>query len=76
MTTTSMTPTNLGTTATLHVEALVGGRQIGIAVVNGSLVQCADRKWSTQAPKPGMTVEQAANGMADMLMARGGVRFV
>lgn len=76
MTTISMTPTNLGAEATLHVECMVGDRQIGIAVVNGLLIQCADRKWSTQSPKPGITVEQAANGMADMLMARGGVRFV
>jgi len=72
---TNIIATNLGKQATLHVEAIIGGRQIGIAIVDGFLIQCADRKWSTQAPKAGMTVEQAANGAAEMLLARGGVRF-
>lgn len=72
----NITPTNLGKPATLHVEAIIGGRQIGVAIVDGNLIQCADLKWSTQSPKAGMTVEQAANGAAEMLLARGGVRFV
>lgn len=74
-TNTNIIPTNLGKAATLHVEAIVNGRQIGIAIVDGMLIQCADGKWSTQAPRPGMTVEQAANGAAEMLLARGGVKF-
>jgi hypothetical protein len=73
---TAITPTNLGKPATLHVEAIINGRQIGIAIVDGQLIQCADLKWSTQAPKAGMSIEQAANGAAEMLLARGGVRFV
>lgn len=75
MTTNNIIPTNLGKTATLHVEAIINGRQIGIAIVDGGLIQCADRKWSTQSPNPGMTVEQAANGAAEMLLARGGMKF-
>lgn len=71
----SIEPTNLGKPATLHVEAIIGGRQIGIAVVDGWLVQCVDRKWSHQNPKPGMTVEEAANGAAEMLLAKGGIKF-
>jgi hypothetical protein len=69
-------PTNLGAAATLHVEAIINGRQIGIAIVNGLLVQCSDKTWSTQTPKAGMTVEQAATGAAEMLLARGGVKFI
>jgi hypothetical protein len=72
----TLTPTNLGKPATLHVEAMINGRQIGVAIVDGYLIQCADRKWSTQTPKVGMTVEQAANGAAEMLLARGGVKFI
>lgn len=71
----SIEPTNLGKPATLHVEAIIGDRQIGIAIVDGHLVQCINRKWSHQNPKPGMTIEEAANGAAAMLLAKGGVKF-
>jgi hypothetical protein len=78
---TTIVPTNLGRSSTgagttLHVEAIIGDRQIGVAIVNGHLIQCVNRSWSTQQPKPGMTVEQAANGAAAMLLSRGGVKFV
>ena len=72
----SIEPTNLGKPATLHVEAIIGDRQIGIAVVDGWIVQCVNRKWSHQNPKPGMTVDEAANGIAEMLLAKGGIKFV
>ena len=71
----SIDPTNLGKPATLHVEAIIGDRQIGIAIVDGHLVQCINRKWAHQNPKPGMTIEEAANGAAAMLLTKGGVKF-
>ena len=74
--TTEIIPTNLGKPATLHVEAIINNRQIGVAVVNGHFIQCSDRKWSTQTVKAGYTVETAAEQAAALLLSKGGVRFV
>lgn len=73
-------PTNLGSVegskVEIHVEAIVNGKQVGIAYwSHGALVQCIDRKWSTQQPKPGMSALDAAKACAQLLLSKGGVAF-
>jgi len=67
-------PSNLDQ-VTYHVEAIINGRQIGIAISNGVLMQCVDRKSSVKKAKYGKTIEQAATELGIVLLANGGVQF-